>query len=100
MEVTFGDPDLDQLETDERCKSRFDKAVIRAYRRTMRFIRDAADERDLRSWPGKHFEKLKGDRSHQHSMKLNDQWRLVFEIRAGSPKNVIHIVAIEDYHKG
>jgi len=33
-------------------------------------------------------------------MKLNDQWRLVFEIREHSPKNVIHVVAIEDYHKG
>lgn len=98
MEVTFGDPKLDDLETDEHCKSRFDKSIVRAYRRLMRFIRDSADERDLRAYPGRNFERLKGNRSHQHSMRINDQWRLIFEVKKGIPKNTIHVVAIEDYH--
>ena len=98
MEVTFGDDSLDELENDDRCKSRFDQSVVRAYRKLMRYIRDATDERDLRAWRGKHFEKLKGDRSHQHSMRIDSQWRLVFEIQPGNPKNVIHVVEITDYH--
>lgn len=98
MEVTFGDSKLDALESDEDCKSKFDKVLVRAYRRLLRYVRDAEDERDLRAYPGRHFEKLKGDRSHQYSMRINDQWRLVFEIKEGNPKNVIHVLAIEDYH--
>lgn len=100
MEVTFADATLDELEVNENCKSRFDKQLLRAYRKLMRFIRDATDERDLRAWPGKHFEKLQGDRSHQYSMRIDSQWRLVFEITPRSPKNIIHVVSIEDYHKG
>ncbi len=100
MEVTFADSSLDDLEADDRVNGGFDKEVVRAYCRLMRFVRDATDERDLRSWPGKHFEKLKGDRAHQHSMKITSKWRLVFEIRKGNPKNIIHVVEITDYHKG
>ena len=98
MEVTFDDGRLEELENSEHCKSRFAPSVVRAYRRLLRYIRDAEDERDPRAWPGKHFEKLKGDRSHQHSMKIDSQWRLIFEIRESDPKNVIHVIEITDYH--
>jgi proteic killer suppression protein len=100
VEVTFNDPGLDDLEANEQCKSKFDKAVVRAFRRLMRFIRDSMDERDLQAWPGKNFEKLKGNRSHQHAMRINDQWRLVFEIKKGNPKNTIHVIEIVNDHKG
>lgn len=98
MEVTFGDAGLDALESDPAHKCKWDTSLVRAYRRLMRFIRAAVDERDLRAYPGRNFEKLKGNRSHQYSMRLNDQWRLVFEIVRSEPKNVIHVLAIEDYH--
>ena len=100
MEVTYDDPQLDELEKNEHCKSKFDKSVVRAYRRLMRYIYDATDERDLYAYPGKHCEKLKGDRSSQHSMKIDSKWRLVFEIKTSNPKNIIHVISIEDYHKG
>jgi len=45
-----------------------------------------------------HFEKLKGNRDHQRSMRLNDKWRLVIEIRPSQPKNVVVVVGVEDYH--
>lgn len=99
VEVTFADPYWDELETNENCKSRLDKRVVRGYRRLLRFIRDSTDERDLRASP-KHFEKLKGDRSHQYSMQIDEKWRLVFEIMPSRPKNTIHVIAVEDYHKG
>ena len=44
------------------------------------------------------FEKLKGDRSHQHSLRLNNQWRLIIEIQKADPKNIIVVLDIEDYH--
>lgn len=45
-----------------------------------------------------HCEKLKGDRSHQHSIRLNDQWRLIFELEGKGAAKVVAIVSIEDYH--
>jgi len=31
-------------------------------------------------------------------MRLNDQWRLIIEIKAATPKNIILVIDIEDYH--
>jgi proteic killer suppression protein len=64
----------------------------------MQTIRSAPDERDLYALKSLHFEKLKGQRSHQHSIRLNDQWRLILEFKGKAPNKTIVIVAIEDYH--
>jgi proteic killer suppression protein len=64
----------------------------------MQAIRAANDERDLYVVKGNRFEKLKGARSHQYSLRLNDQWRLIVEIKSGNPKNTIVVVGVEDYH--
>ena len=45
----------------------------------MQMIRAASDERTFYELKSLHFEKLKGDRSHQHSMRLNKQWRFIVE---------------------
>ena len=44
------------------------------------------------------FEKLKGARAHQRSIRLNDQWRLILEIEGKGDSKAIVIVSIEDYH--
>ena len=98
MEVSFSDRDLNRLETDSHYDAGHGQAIVRAFRRRMQEIRAAEDERvfyRLKSW---RFEKLKGDRSHQRSIKLNDQWRLIIEIEKSRPKNTVVVVAIEDYH--
>ena len=48
----------------------------------------------LRSPPGNRLEALKGDRAGQHSIRINDQWRLCFVWTADGPENV----EIVDYH--
>lgn len=63
-----------------------------------RFIRAATDERDFYAMKSLHFEKLKGKRSRQYSMRLNDQWRLILEMEGKGNDKVLVIVAIEDYH--
>jgi len=98
VDVAFADGDLGELEIDPEKKSRLPHEVIRAFRLTMRIIRDAADERDLRAMRSLYCKKLQGDRSHQYSMRLNDQWRLVFEIEKGNPRNRIRVISVEDYH--
>ncbi len=98
MEVSFADSDLDRLETDPQYDAEYDQAIVRAFRKRMQAIRAAEDERvfyQLKSW---RTEKLKGDRSHQRSIRLNDQWRLIIEIVKSRPKNTVVVVAIEDYH--
>jgi proteic killer suppression protein len=49
---------------------------------------------DLRVPPGNHLETLKGHRKGQHSIRINDQWRLCFVWEA----NGAHCVEIVDYH--
>jgi len=98
VEVTFADDDYRSLEQDAEAKTRLGQNVVRAYRKLMRIIRDATDERDLRAMNSLRFKRLEGDRSHEHSLRLNDQWRLIVEIREATPKNVIHVIKVEDYH--
>lgn len=64
----------------------------------MQQIRSAVDERDFYQQKSLHFEKLKGGRSHQHSVRLNDQWRLILEFDGDGSSKTVVIVAIEDYH--
>jgi toxin HigB-1 len=58
-------------------------------------ILDAATELDvLRVPPGNRLEALRGDRKGQHSIRINDQWRICFGWKAGDAYNV----EIVDYH--
>jgi len=98
MDIEFLDDVLDRLEIEAGFDGGYAREVVAAYRRRVQGIRAAVDERDLyemRSW---RFKKLKGDRGHQRSIRLNDQWRLIVEIKKAEPKNIVVIVAIEDYH--
>lgn len=98
MEIEFKDEDLDRLEIDAGFTAGYAKGVIKAYRKRIWAIRSADDERDLYGVKGNHFEKLKGKRAHQYSLRVNDKWRLIVEIKSGNPKNTIVVVGIEDYH--
>ena len=98
MEVSFADTSLDRLETEARFDGGFSGAVVKSYRKRMQQIRSAEDERVFYALKSLHFEKLKGERSHQHSMRLNDQWRLIVELRGSHKDKMIHVIGIEDYH--
>lgn len=64
----------------------------------MQMIRGARDERDFYALKSLHFEKLKGDREGQYSIRLNQQWRLILEIEKRSNSSTVVIVSIVDYH--
>ena len=98
MEVRFSEGHLDRLETDPRYDAGYPAAAVSAFRKRMQLIRAATDERAFYELRSLRFEKLKGSRSHQHSMRLNDQWRLVVEFEGKGAKKVLIVVAIEDYH--
>jgi proteic killer suppression protein len=98
LEVEFHNADLDRLEVEARFTGGFGADVVKAFRRRIQAIRAAKDERDLFAVRGNHLEKLKGQRAHQYSMRLNDQWRLIFEVKKSLPKNIVVVIDIEDYH--
>src|ERR1019366_1617532 len=77
MEGRFRDQSYDQLEDDPHFTGGWPPAVVKAYRNRLNYIRQAQDERDLYAWRSLRMEKLQGRRQHQHSLRLNDQWRLV-----------------------
>lgn len=98
MEVEFDTDDLDKLETEPAFTGGFGPEVVRGFRKVMQAIRAAQDERDLHASRGLRFEKLSGKRKHQHSFRINKQWRLIVEIRGQGTQKRIGIVSIEDYH--
>lgn len=63
-------------------------------RRKLRMLHNAANLEDLRVPPANRLEALKGDRKGQHSIRINDQWRLCFRWKDGDA----HDVEIVDYH--
>lgn len=98
MDVTFADENLADLETNQEALSSHSNEVVRAFRKVMRIIRDAVDERDIRAMKSLRLEKLKGDRDGQYSVRIKNQWRLILHIIETHPKHTIHVIAIDDYH--
>jgi len=98
MNVRFEDDRLDSLETDPTFNGGYGRPVARAFRKVMNVIRSATDERDIREMKSLRMEKLKGDRSGQISLRINEQWRLIIRIEPGHPKNTVLVVGMEDYH--
>ena len=98
MRVRFQEGRLERLETDVQFTDGHSAAVVKSYRSRLNYIRQAVDERDLYALKSFHYEKLQGPRSHQHSLRLNDQWRLIIELEGAAPNRTVIVVAIEDYH--
>jgi proteic killer suppression protein len=68
--------------------------VQRVAQRKLAMLDAAESLQDLRVPPGNRLEKLSGDREGQHSIRINDQWRICFSWRDGDA----HDVEIADYH--
>lgn len=101
MKIDFVDPKLQQLAEDRSTRSRLPADVIRAYRKAIMLIDAAADQRDIRNVPGNRLERLKGNRAHQHSIRLNKQWRLIIEFHdEDQALATVAVIEIVDYHKG
>ncbi|MBS0514275.1 MAG: type II toxin-antitoxin system RelE/ParE family toxin [Proteobacteria bacterium] len=98
MDVEFDDASLQRLEADPKYTADFDAAVVKAFRKRMQLIRAALDERAFYAMKSLHYEKLKGDREGQHSMRLNDQWRLLLRFKHEPNGKIVVIISIDDYH--
>lgn len=98
MRIEFANAELALIETDEAGSTRLPVAVIKSARRKLTVLRAAIDDRSLRNWKSLHYEKLRGDREGQRSIRLNDQYRMVFELDEETEPQTATILKIEDYH--
>lgn len=74
----------------------FPSDIIRVARRKLVMLNNARALDDLKSPPSNYLEALKKDRKHQHSIRINDQFRICFEW-TGTDAEGVEIV---DYHRG
>lgn len=77
-----------------RVPKRFPSDLVKAGRRAFNLLQTAKTLEDLRTPPGNRLEALRADRHGQHSIRVNDQWRICFRwLDDGA-----HDVELVDYH--
>jgi len=92
MIVSFGSKDTERIWNGEQVR-KIPIEIQQVGRRKLRMINNSQNWADLRIPPSNRLEKLKG--SDFYSIRINDQWRIVFLWEG----NNAHKVEITDYHK-
>jgi len=93
MIKSFSDRDTESVFKGARARS-LPPSIRRRAERKLILLNAAEDIEELRVPPGNRLEILKGDRLGQHSIRINEQWRVCFVWRSGHA----HYVEITDYH--
>jgi proteic killer suppression protein len=93
MIVSFKDKTGEAVASGKAPKG-FPADLVRSAQRKLFMIEHASELRDLKSPPGNRLEALKHDRTGQHSIRINDQWRICFVWKDDGA----HDVEIVDYH--
>ena len=92
---SFADREAEALFSG-RLARRLPRDIQRAAQRKLRQLHEAEELRDLAAPPGNRLEALRGSRVGQHSIRINNQWRLCFVWKDGGAE----WVEIVDYHQG
>ena len=90
---SFADKATERLSRRESVPA-LDPRIRRAALRKLRMLDSASSLEELRVPPGNRLERLKGDRSGQYSIRINDRWRICFRWSDAGPEEV----EIVDYH--
>ena len=93
MILSYKDSDTRAVAHRERCR-RFSADIQRRAQAKLMVLNNAKSLNDLRVPPGNRLEMLSGDRKGQHSIRINDQWRICFSWKQGNA----YLVEIVDYH--
>ncbi len=96
MIISFGNRLAEDLWDDKASRTvrQLPPELRRPGRRKLVYLNDAEQLKDLRAPPGNRLEALKGDWSGYHSIRINDQWRIVFRWENGQASDV----RVLDYH--
>jgi proteic killer suppression protein len=93
MITGFADKDTEKLYITGKSR-RFPATIIDAALRKLDYLNRAKTLRDLEAPPGNRLEALKGDLKGKHSIRINDQFRIVFSFSGGEASDV----EVTDYH--
>ena len=93
MIISFGNSNTERIWNGERVK-RLPLEVQNIGRRKLRMLNNSVDLIDLRIPPSNRLEKLKGKLKDFYSIRINDQWRIIFKWSSGNASEV----EIIDYH--
>ncbi len=93
MIVSFGNKETEKIWQGQRV-SKIPLAIQEVGRRKLRMINNSVNVTDLRIPPANRLEKLAGDLKSFYSIRINDQWRVIFKWNAGNASEV----EILDYH--
>jgi proteic killer suppression protein len=98
MIVSFGDKATEDLfhSRPTRRVRQFPQEILRLAVQKLDMLNAARDLRDLRSPPGNRLEPLKGDLKGYHSIRINNQWRIIFRWESSDAR----AVQVVDYHRG
>lgn len=93
MIKSFGDKESEKIWNGVRSK-KLPNQIQDIARRKLRMINNSLDINDLRIPPANRLEKLKGELSDYYSIRINDQWRIIFQWE----NNDAYEIQIVDYH--
>jgi proteic killer suppression protein len=93
MIISFGNAQTERIWLGERVKN-LPSEIQQIGRRKLRMIHNSADLIDLRVPPANRLEKLSGKLKEYYSIRINDQWRIIFKWKSGNASEV----EIIDYH--
>ena len=92
MIKSFKDKEAEKIYRGERSK-KLPGDIQEATRRRLKYLNNAAGLEDLRIPPSNHLEALRGNYEGFYSIRINNQWRIVFNWNDGAEN-----IKIEDYH--
>jgi proteic killer suppression protein len=93
MIISFGSADTEKVWNGERIK-KWPAEIQNIGRRKLRMLNNSVNLADLRIPPSNRLEKLAGKLKEYYSIRINDQWRIIFKWNAGNASSV----EIIDYH--
>ncbi len=93
MIVSFGNKETERIWQGEVSR-KLPNEIQQIIRRKLRMINNSIDVNDLRIPPANRLEKLKGGLKDYYSIRINDQWRIIFKWNGGNASEV----EVTDYH--
>lgn len=94
MIISFGSRETEKIWNGERVK-KMPVEIQKIGRRKLRMLNNSQNIQDLKVPPSNRLEKLSGNLKNYYSIRINDQWRIIFKWENGNSENV----SIIDYHK-
>lgn len=99
MRIDFLDKKLQALYMLEKGSRRLDPEVYEAFLEVVAAVQAAKSPQDLRALKSLHYEKLKGDRKADRSLRLHKGYRLIVREQRDADGIYIEIIEIDDYHR-